>query len=294
MNKVHLSGCVSLLPNNLLTFQIGDSEVPVLCGKDCVITGSSSQTRNTGKLKINFKEDSPIRICKLSKGRFVIVAERKIFLYTFPGSFMDTFVLTESSIISAASSSEENGRFYIGLENGSVCYLKATSGAISLETTTPTPNQITSMANSVDELVTCDERGTVKLWNIKFASPSIIWSKPFSDEIFTCSCLTPDGVILGTLFGKIIVLQKGKEICKIWAHTGSVSSITIKSNSSVSPQLCLSTGEDGNILIFTSSGSVIKNENIGEFLLTGAKWAQNGQVMLAAYGVAYTILHPIQ
>ena len=68
----------------------------------------------------------------------------------------------------------------------------------------------------------------------------------------------------------------------------------MKNNSTVSPQLCLSTGEDGNILIFTSSGSVIKNEKIGEFLLTGAKWASNGQVMLAAYGIPYTILHQIQ
>ena len=67
MNKLALSGCTSLLPNNLLTFKIGDCEIPVLCGKDCVITGSSNHTRAVAKMKINFKEDNPIRICKLSK-----------------------------------------------------------------------------------------------------------------------------------------------------------------------------------------------------------------------------------
>ena len=90
--------------------------------------------------------------------------------------------------------------------------------------------KITSMANNLEELVTCDERGIVKLWNIKFATPKIIWSKPFLDEIFTCTTLTPDGVILGTLFGKIIVIQNGIEICTILAHAGSVLWSKIISN----------------------------------------------------------------
>ena len=55
-------------------------------------------------------------------------------------------------------------------------------------------------------------------------------------------------------------------------------------NEAVSPQLCLSTGEDGKILIFTALGSVIKNDLVGDYLLTGSRWTTNGEVMLAAYG----------
>lgn len=295
MEKISLSGCTSLIPNNLITFQTGDSCTPVVCGKDSVITGSSNN--KAARLKINFKEDHPIRICKLTKGRFVIVAERKIFLYQFPGSSLDTYSVTEGSVITAASSSEENSRFYVGLENGSICFLKVTGNTISLETNTPSGtsgHQITCMANNTEQLVTCDDVGNVKCWDIKFSVPKLINLRQFSDTVFTCACLTTDGVILGTLFGEIIVLQQGKTICTINAHTGSVTTITLKHNVTVSPQLCLSTGEDGKILIFTALGSVIKNDVIGEYLLTGARWTSNGVVMLSAYGTSYAILHPIQ
>ena len=84
------------------------------------------------------------------------------------------------------------------------------------------------MSNGLKKLVVCDEAGMVSVFEISYATPSILWNHHFPGEIFTCVCLTPEGAILGTLFGKIIVMQNSTHICTIDAHHGSVTSITSK------------------------------------------------------------------
>jgi hypothetical protein len=149
------------------------------------------------------------------------------------------------------------------------------------------------MANNDEFLAASDSEGFVTFWSIKMATPAALWSRSFPSKIFTCACLTNDSVILGSIFGELIVVQNGAIICSINAHSGSVMSITKKSNTNVSPQLCISTGEDGKIVVFTASGSVIKNEFVGDYLLTGVQWVENGSVYISVYGDNYVIKHPI-
>lgn len=93
--------------------------------------------------------------------------------------------------------------------------------------------------------------------------------------------------------GAIIGIEKDTVKFRINGHTAGVTSIVSKADPNVSPQLCVSAGEDGRILLFTSSGSVIKSELIGDYLLTGVNWESNGKILLSAYGSQRVFSHPI-
>ena len=84
------------------------------------------------------------------------------------------------------------------------------------------------MSNSTKNLVVCDEIGMITFFDITYATPSVLWNQHFSGEIFTCACLTPEGGIFGTLFGKIFVLKNSTHTYTIDAHRGSVTSVTSK------------------------------------------------------------------
>ena len=71
------------------------------------------------------------------------------------------------------------------------------------------------MSNSTKNLVVCDEIGMITFFDITYATPSVLWNQHFPGEIFTCACLTPEGGIFGTLFGKIFVLKNRFQIFKL-------------------------------------------------------------------------------
>ena len=105
--------------------------------------------------------------------------------------------------------------------------------------------------------------------------------------------MTPETIIIGTTDGAIIGLVKDSVKFRIQGHTGALTSIISKADPNVSPQLCISTGEDGRILLFTSSGSVIKSELIGDYILTGVNWESNGKILLSAYGSQHVLSRSI-
>merc|ERR1712142_909987 len=232
MEKLSLSGFVSLLPNNLIVFaEDGEFDVPVACGKDSVVSGISKK-KNTKPhysipVKFVFKEDPPITIVKLTKNRFVAVCERKLFLYQLGGGCLDTYILkpNEGAPVRSASSSEENSRFYIGSEDGTISYFKVTNAAINFETKITTPHEVTCMVAGTEELVTCDSLGCIYSWDIQFATPTLNWQLVISPAVssldFSCVCLTSESAIIGTFAGEIIVVQKGKVLCSINAHSGA-------------------------------------------------------------------------
>ena len=185
-----------------------------------------------------------------------MVCERKLFLYQLGGGCLDTYILkpNEGAPVRSASSSEENSRFYVGSEDGTISYFKVTNAAINFETKITTPHEVyfyfiryfyriskvTCMAAGTEELVTCDSQGCIYSWDIQFATPTLNWqlviSPAMSSHDFSCVCLTSESAIIGTFAGEIIVVQKGKVLCSINAHSGAVSAITVKHNAAVSPQ----------------------------------------------------------
>ena len=74
----------------------------------------------------------------------MVACEREIYLYSLSGSCLDTYILNSDSPVTAGSSCEENSRFYLGFEDGSIAYMKVTGNCISSVVKIPGASQVIS------------------------------------------------------------------------------------------------------------------------------------------------------
>lgn len=84
----------------------------------------------------------------------MVACEREIYLYSLSGSCLDTYVLNSDSPVTAGSSCEENSRFYLGFEDGSIAYMKVTGNCISSVVKIPGASQVIFHKNLPTKTVT--------------------------------------------------------------------------------------------------------------------------------------------
>lgn len=249
----------------------------------------------SGKIKINFTED-PLKIGKVSKERILIVTSSQVFLYGHK-NYCHFATWNSKTPITAAATHVDISRVFFGHEDGRIRVMKISgSGFTNDEVFDSSISQkdcaILAMHCDGKTLASVDESGWVTVWNIE-VNNQLLFSKKLQDTVATSVCVTPETILVGTTDGLIIGLEKDNVKFRIQAHTGALTSIVSKADPKVSPQLCISTAEDGRILLFTSSGSVIKSELIGDYILTGVNWESNGKILLSAYGSQKVISHLI-
>ena len=106
-------------------------------------------------------------------------------------------------------------------------------------------------------MVSCDIDGLIEFWNVTSSIPAPLWTYQDSTNFPLCSAVNKDYVIVGTALGKVLVLSNGEKVNEIFAHRGSVSSISIKVDDKVDPNVACSVGEDGTCLTFTYARSFL-------------------------------------
>jgi hypothetical protein len=296
-----LSGTTSLLPNNLIIFNEKQEFIPVVATSNAVMIGE--------KNRIKIESGEIVGLLKLSKNRFVIVTDIKILLYQmiFNGkSFSCVSTWSPADIspdekITACGGCESTDKIFVALRNLSICSLSANTFSISLDTKVcgQHKSEICSISSSSTGMVSCDTSGFVEFWKVTSSIPSPLWNYNINDDVLNvvdfalCCAVNKEYIIVGTVLGKLIVINNGIKINEIFGHRGSVSSVDIKQDDKVDPNVACSVGEDGTCLTFTSSGIKFKHSLIENAMLTGVKWTGNDQLLVAAYGRDYVITEKV-
>lgn len=83
----------------------------------------------------------------------MVACEREIYLYSLSGSCLDTYILNSDSPVTAGSSCEENCRFYLGFQDGSIAYMKVTGNCISSVVKIPGASQVIFNKNLPTKIV---------------------------------------------------------------------------------------------------------------------------------------------
>jgi len=297
MTVYRLSGSTSLIPNNLIFYKEEKGEnVAVVATKSGVLIGQNQ------KIKIDSGDDI-ICLIKLPKFRLAIVTEKKVFLYqlTRPiiqntASHIDTWDAPTDERITAGGGIDSSEDIFIALSSRNICRLCCGTFSISLETKVQGQHRSEIVSISIGEtksMSSSDQDGLIQFWNISSSIPTPLWTYNDGINIPICSSVNRDYVIIGTMLGKLLVLKNGEQVSEITAHRASVSSISIKQDEKVDPNVACSVAEDGTYLTFTTSGIKFKHGLIENAMFSGVQWVDHDQIGLSAYGRDYVVTEKI-
>jgi len=294
MTIFRLSGSTSHIPNNLIFYKEENENVAVVATKGGVLIGQNQ------KIKI---ESEIISLIKLPKYRLAIVSAKNVFLYqlTRPinqntASHIDTWDAPNDDRITAGGGIDSSEDIFIALSSLNICRISCGTFSFSLQTKVQGQHLSEIVSLSIGEtqsMSTCDQDGLIQFWNISSSIPTPLWTYSDGVNIPICSSVNRDYVIIGTMLGKLLVIKNGEQVSEITAHRASVSSISIKHDEKVDPNVACSVAEDGTYLTFTTSGIKFKHGLIENAMFSGVQWIDHDQIGLSAYGRDYVITEKI-